>query len=38
MNSLDAHLMELYQKKIISYGELITKAQDPEGIVQKLGG
>lgn len=38
MNTLDSHLLELYQKKIISYGELITKAQDPEGIVQKLGG
>lgn len=38
MNTLDSHLLELYQKKIISYGELITKAQDPEGIIQKLGG
>lgn len=38
MNTLDSHLLELYQKKIINYGELITKAQDPEGIVQKLGG
>ena len=38
MNTLDTHLIELYQKKIISYGELITKSQDPEGVVQKLGG
>ena len=38
MNTLDSHLIELYQKQIISYGEVITKAQDPEGIVQKLGG
>lgn len=38
MNTLDSHLIELYQKKIISYGELITKAQDPEGVTQKLGG
>lgn len=38
MNTLDSHLLELYQKKIINYGELITKAQDPEGVVQKLGG
>jgi len=38
MNTLDSNLIELYQKKIISYGELITKAQDPEGVVQKLGG
>jgi twitching motility protein PilT len=38
MNTLDSHLLELYQKKIISYGELITKSQDPEGVIQKLGG
>jgi len=38
MNTLDSHLMELYQKKMISYGELITKAQDAQGIIQKLGG
>lgn len=38
MNTLDAHLMELYQKKIISYGEMITKAQDPQSILEKLGG
>ncbi len=38
MNTLDSHLLELYEKKIISYGELITKAQDPQGIIQKLGG
>ena len=38
MNTLDSHLLELYQKKIISYGELITKAPDPEGVIQKLGG
>ncbi len=38
MNTLDAHLIELYQKKYISYGELITKSQDPQGVVQKLVG
>lgn len=38
MNTLDAHLMELYENNIISYGELITKAQDPQSIVQKLQG
>ncbi len=38
MNTLDSHLIELYQKKYISYGELITKAQDPQGVVQKLVG
>lgn len=36
MNTLDTHLMELYQNKIISYGEMITKAQDPQSILQKL--
>jgi len=38
MNTLDSHLIELYQKKMISYGEMLTKSQDPGGIVQKLGG
>ncbi|MBN1865360.1 MAG: type IV pilus twitching motility protein PilT [Victivallales bacterium] len=37
MNTLDAHLLELYQANIISYGEMITKAQDPQGILQKMG-
>lgn len=37
MNTLDSHLMELYQSHIISYGEMITKAQDPQGILQKMG-
>jgi len=36
MNTLDSHLLELYNKKIISYKELITMAQDQEGIKQKL--
>ncbi len=38
MNTLDAHLLELYQANIISYGEMITKAQDPQGILQQMGG
>jgi len=38
MNTLDSHLMELYSKKMISYGEMITKAQDPQSMLQKLGG
>ena len=38
MNTLDSHLLDLYQQEIISYGEMITKAQDPQGILQKLGG
>ena len=37
MNTLDSHLMELYHNGIISYGEMITKAQDPQGILQKMG-
>lgn len=38
MNTLDSHLIELYQKGMISYGEMITTAQDAPGIIQKLGG
>ena len=36
MNTLDAHLMALYEKSVISYGELITKCKDPQGIIQTL--
>jgi twitching motility protein PilT len=36
MITLDAHLMALYQAGQIYYEDLITKAQDPESIVQKL--
>ena len=36
MITLDAHLMMLYQRSIISYEDLITKAQDAESVVQKL--
>ena len=38
MNTLDSHLVDLYKKGMVSYGEVITKAQDPEGIVQTLAG
>ncbi|HOK03782.1 MAG TPA: type IV pilus twitching motility protein PilT [Victivallales bacterium] len=38
MNTLDSHLLELYQQNIISYGEMITKAQDPDSLIQKLEG
>jgi twitching motility protein PilT len=38
MNTLDSHLLELYESRIISYGEMITKAQDAQGILQKLEG
>ena len=37
MNTLDSHMMELYGNKMISYGEMITKAQDPQSMLQKLG-
>jgi twitching motility protein PilT len=36
MNTLDTHLLDLYMNNIINYTELITKAQDPEGITEKL--
>lgn len=36
MITLDSHLLALFQAGQISYEDLITKAQDPEGIVQKL--
>ncbi len=36
MFTLDMHLFELYQNGIISYEDLVTKAQDPEGMMVKL--
>jgi twitching motility protein PilT len=36
MITLDAHLLQLYEAGWIGYEDLITKAQDPESIVQKL--
>jgi twitching motility protein PilT len=36
MMTLDAHLMALYEGGIISYEEVITSAQDVEGIGQKM--
>ncbi len=36
MITLDSHLMALYQAGIIKYEDLITKAQDPQSIIQKL--
>lgn len=36
MVALDTCLMEHYKNGIISYDELITKAQDPDTVVQKL--
>jgi twitching motility protein PilT len=36
MNTLDSHLTRLYSEGKISYGELITKAKDPEAVIQKM--
>ncbi|MCK5801889.1 MAG: type IV pilus twitching motility protein PilT [Lentisphaeria bacterium] len=38
MNTLDSHLLQLYHEGKISYGDLITKCKDPEGVVQKMQG
>ena len=36
MMTLDAHLMALYERSLITYEDLITKCQDADAIVQKL--
>jgi len=36
MVTLDANLMSLYERGLITYGDLITKAQDPQSILAKL--
>ena len=36
MQSLDAHLMSLYENNLILYDDLITKAQDPDEMARKL--
>ena len=36
MQTLDAHLTNLYKEGLIAYEELITKSQDPDSVVQKL--
>lgn len=38
MNTLDMCLYDLYQRKIISYGDVLTKAQDPDFLVSKIKG
>lgn len=38
MITMDAHLMALYEAGMIKYEDLITKANDPEGVIQKLRG
>jgi twitching motility protein PilT len=36
MVTLDANLMALYERGLISYGDLVTKAQDPQSILNKM--
>lgn len=36
MSTLDAHLLQLYLAEKISYTEVITKAQDPDSIAEKI--
>ena len=36
--TLDAHLVALYEQGIISYEDVITKAQDADGVLNKLQG
>ena len=36
MQTLDSSLMTLYERGMITYGDLITKAQDPQAIVARL--
>ena len=38
MVTLDSNLMSLYERGLISYGDLITIAQDPQSVVAKLQG
>ena len=38
MVTLDANLMSLYERGLISYADLITIAQDPQSVVAKLQG
>jgi len=36
MQTLDSHLTNLFKQGLISYEDLITKSQDPDGVVAKL--
>ena len=36
MNTLDSHLLQLYNDGKISYGDLITKCRDAEGIIASI--
>lgn len=37
MNTMDAHLLQLYEAGKISYGDLLTKCRDAESMHDKLG-
>ena len=36
MNTLDSHLISLFERGIISYEALVTSAQDVDGVVEKI--
>ncbi len=36
MVTLDSHLMQLYERGLVSYGDMITKCRDPESVMQKI--
>jgi twitching motility protein PilT len=36
MNTLDSHLLSLYERGLISYESVVTSAQDVDGVVEKL--
>ena len=36
MMTLDSHLLQLYMEHKITYGDLITKAQDPTTVIERL--
>ena len=38
MVTLDSNLMSLYERGLISYGDLVTIAQDPQSMIAKLQG
>jgi len=38
MQTLDSHLIQLWQAGKIAYEELVTKAQDTEEVVQQIRG
>jgi twitching motility protein PilT len=38
MMTLDAHLVSLFERGLISYEDVITKAQDADAVMQKLKG